>query len=938
MALVVNSNIQSLNSQRQLVKSGMEQDQAMERLSSGKRINSAADDAAGLAISNRMTSQVNGLNRAVANANDGSSLIQTAEGALDESTNILQRMRELAIQSANGIYGDGDRATLDAEVQQLVSELDRISETTSFNGQNLLDGTLGDVALQVGAEANQTISFSIDAMSADTLGLGSTSADLAGDRMAGTFSIGQGDVQINGVALQGYDTATDNLEDLLTDINTNVDGVSAEGFNIVAADAAGDGVILAASTLRISLGSVDGQAAVNYDISDTANMDELVAAINNATGGNIEAAIDDAGKLNLSNTTGGTITVALDIDAAGTFVAADTDTATAIGITDAGANGEAFVGQLALSSDNGEAISITLGGQGEEADITNLGFNEISADGSIEGTVLTTGNQTTALASNDLQINGVSIEATTTGGGLQEKADHINEVSSETGVTASITAEASYTFDAAATSFELVASAGFVASQDVAYESVAAGAAADVAGISVSAGAIFSFDITDMATITTTITLTGADFATTATMLGEINADLVAASSGVEAVYEAGVLTFKDNQGILATTGNTVTINSGTFTITESDGATAITIASAAAAGEYVPGEFNQAFGFDIEGLTADTTDTALEGTGPAIDVNGVQVDLSAAKANDGTITAEELATAINGVKATSGVEALIDNDGVLQLVSDAAFTLADDENASGFIDSIGSAVIADAATGTTATTSGGSVIINGSEVSLTDIDDLEQVVIDLNAAQADTGVKASVDENGELKLEGNAAITFELGSVHGQATSEILGLGLTIDADGDAATTDLDASLELASVNSSQPIAIEVTTNGATATGLKNSNTDLSSTVTGSALSSLSVASQADANNAIDSIDNALETINATRSELGAVSNRLDFTVSNLMNISENTAAARSRIVDADFAAETANLSRAQVLQQASQAMLAQANAAPNQVLSLLR
>ena len=126
MPLYINTNVSSLNSQRQLVKSGMEMDQAMERLSSGKRVNNAADDAAGLAIANRQTSQIMGLGQAIRNANDGVSLIQTAEGALDETTNILQRMRELAIQSANGIYSDTDRATLDAEVQQLKSELDRI--------------------------------------------------------------------------------------------------------------------------------------------------------------------------------------------------------------------------------------------------------------------------------------------------------------------------------------------------------------------------------------------------------------------------------------------------------------------------------------------------------------------------------------------------------------------------------------------------------------------------------------------------------------------------------------------------------------------------------------------------------------------------------------------------------------------------------------------
>ena len=174
MPLMINSNIASLNAQRQLTSAGAELDQASERLSSGKRINSAGDDAAGLSIANRFTSQIRGLDQAVRNANDGISLIQTAEGALDESTNILQRMRELSVQSSNGIYSDSDRATLDAEVQQLVAELDRISETTSFNGQKILDGSQGSIELQVGSEANETISFEIAAVNSSSLGLGST--------------------------------------------------------------------------------------------------------------------------------------------------------------------------------------------------------------------------------------------------------------------------------------------------------------------------------------------------------------------------------------------------------------------------------------------------------------------------------------------------------------------------------------------------------------------------------------------------------------------------------------------------------------------------------------------------------------------------------------------------------------------------------------------
>lgn len=182
MALVINTNVASLNTQRQLLQSGNALDQATERLSSGYRINSAKDDAAGLAIANRMTSQIRGLDQAVRNANDGVSMIQTAEGALQEVTNILQRMRELSIQSANGIYSNDDRARLDSEVQQLKEELGRISKETTFNGQALLDGSLQDTALQVGSEQNQTINISVGSFS--TSSLGGSSGDVVGEAAA----------------------------------------------------------------------------------------------------------------------------------------------------------------------------------------------------------------------------------------------------------------------------------------------------------------------------------------------------------------------------------------------------------------------------------------------------------------------------------------------------------------------------------------------------------------------------------------------------------------------------------------------------------------------------------------------------------------------------------------------------------------------------------
>ena len=170
MALTINTNVASLNAQRNLGKSQADLSRSMQRLSSGLRINSAKDDAAGLAISDRMTSQIRGLNQAARNANDGISMSQTAEGALQETTNILQRLRELAIQSANDTNSASDRASLQAEVNQLKQEITRIANTTTFNERKVLDGSLINAQFQVGANANETISFAISSAKAEDLG------------------------------------------------------------------------------------------------------------------------------------------------------------------------------------------------------------------------------------------------------------------------------------------------------------------------------------------------------------------------------------------------------------------------------------------------------------------------------------------------------------------------------------------------------------------------------------------------------------------------------------------------------------------------------------------------------------------------------------------------------------------------------------------------
>ncbi|MBA1275208.1 flagellin [Stutzerimonas azotifigens] len=185
MALTVNTNIPSLNTQRNINNTSNALNTSMQRLSTGSRINSAKDDAAGLQISNRLSNQISGLNVAVRNANDGISLAQTAEGALQQSTNILQRMRDLSIQSANGSNSDADRSALQKEVSALQNELTRIAETTTFGGRKLMDGSFGTSSFQVGSNAYETIDVTVKSASASDIG----SYQVGSDKSAGTPTV-----------------------------------------------------------------------------------------------------------------------------------------------------------------------------------------------------------------------------------------------------------------------------------------------------------------------------------------------------------------------------------------------------------------------------------------------------------------------------------------------------------------------------------------------------------------------------------------------------------------------------------------------------------------------------------------------------------------------------------------------------------------------------
>ncbi|WNH51943.1 flagellin [Stenotrophomonas oahuensis] len=209
MAQVINTNVMSLNAQRNLSTSGSSLATTIQRLSSGLRINSAKDDAAGLAISERFSTQIRGLDVAVRNANDGISLAQTAEGAMVEIGNNLQRIRELSVQSANATNSDSDREALNAEVKQLVSEIDRVSRQTNFNGTKLLDGSFQGALFQVGADSGQTIGINaiVDA-SAGSLG----GAKFDSNTFTVAAPAANGDVTIEGMEIQGADGTSYKLD------------------------------------------------------------------------------------------------------------------------------------------------------------------------------------------------------------------------------------------------------------------------------------------------------------------------------------------------------------------------------------------------------------------------------------------------------------------------------------------------------------------------------------------------------------------------------------------------------------------------------------------------------------------------------------------------------------------------------------------------------
>lgn len=404
MPQVINTNLSSLTAQRNLDRTQAAGLNALNRLSSGLRINSARDDAAGLAISTRFTAQVRGLGVAIRNANDGISLAQTAEGALGAMTESLQRLRELALQSANATNSDSDRQALNAEAKQLISELGRVADQTNFNGRKLLDGSFQS-SVQIGTNVGETVGFGINEVSTSTLG-GGIGAGISA--VGNASAIANGDLVINGVAIApssaGDDTAsTDNADASaiakVAAINSVTDQTNVRA-EVNTNTVAGSTIALSATTGTVTINDVTITIATTDDGSTTRS--SVVTAINAISDRTGVTAVDtgaDATGITLQAADGRNVEIAY-----GTGV-----TAEAAGL----ATAATYEGGYTLVSLDGNEVVIDGGDGSGSGDVANAGLSVGSFGGTTAAVNSTAQAGTTlnALVAGDLEINGVSVGA-----------------------------------------------------------------------------------------------------------------------------------------------------------------------------------------------------------------------------------------------------------------------------------------------------------------------------------------------------------------------------------------------------------------------------------------------------------------------------------------------------------------------------------------------
>jgi flagellin len=779
MALSINTNIGALMAASSASNASRSLEKAMERLSTGNRINTASDDAAGMAISSRLTSEIRGTNQAIRNAMDGQALIDTAEGASIEIANILQRMRELAVQSANDTNSSEDRANLQLEVDQLGTEINRIAQSTAWAGKNLLNGTSGTALatstsdkasfnLQIGAttDVGNAITVNIGAMTTQALGIagnnGSVPAlsNLSVSTSANDPALGLLTTEGNTISLIGPWTAADVYT---VDINDTTVTITLSASDSYSDDEVGFSAQLKDQILASSV--------LSQYISVTDNGDGSVSLSQSATPLISNLATEDNGSIANEgiSVSGGTITFSGNVE--------DEDEWTF------NVNGVA----VTVAADDADGFDETLQGLGALAKKT------------IEATVGLKG----VVSVKDNGDGSITLSQATT--------PKIDEINKSTGTEADPRLE--YSSSAKTLTFT-----NAIYEEGAVYKSTINGTEVSITAVSDDG---FADSVTGLASqFTQAINAAGID--------------------GVTATFSSGVVTLVPE------------IEISDALIVNDEGVAETSLVSTS-------GDQTSAT------LTLTSTDDLMEvGDKISFKVQGHQFEMT---------------------------------------VGDDGFTNTLD----GIAEQMKATVDAAGLTGVT---------VVASATSTTAVITVTNVPVVTGTGTGGEGPSVSL-EDGALTLGGNVAsgdeISFDLDGTSVSVTAYNSSLSDT-------------ASLLVSAINEQSGGAIVASLNDDGSIALSNT------------AGSASVLSTDAAVAAIDNIDAALEKLNSQRAELGAVSNRLDSTVSNLTNVSTNLESGRSRIQDADFAAESGNLAKSQILQQAATAMLAQANASKQGVLSLLQ
>lgn len=822
--MIINHNLGAMNANRNMGINQANASKSMEKLSSGLKINRAGDDAAGLAISEKMRGQIRGLDQASANAQDGISMIQTAEGALSETHSILQRMRELAVQSANDTNVAVDRGEIQKEMDQLAKEVTRISNNTEFNTQKLINGGISDSGIKsatfhVGANAGQGITLSINAMDAKSLGIvrdvsqASVDTDnnaakistVSADSVDVTKTLADGKYNVELTALDaGATSVTDATGTAVTGL---VSGTATADTNITLTYTDHGTAATNTAGTALASGVADMSTATSIKVNGTTVNLNSVKALGSLTNAQTsEDSIVTALQTDLDTALGsGKYTVSVDAGTdkltitsvatgAGTKVdltGSDSASATLLGFTGAvvGTNGEAT---------GGVKDWVATGSLGGVVSAVNNTVNGLTIDQTELSTTAAVGDKITVIGFKDAtlsaQLQSVSAEATTTAT-LDDAT--ITETAADATVTGTATANTNVTLTYAA---EILATAGTVVGGSVTAPTTV------VSGLAATAQLVITVDGTAH---------TIGDVALKAAAgVGKTDADLIGAiNTSIGAAGTASIVGGKI-QIVSATTGDTSNVSVGFGTSIPADAALLATT-----------------FGF--AGTETDS------GT-----------DLVAAAWNaTGDLTGEISATnnTINGLTINT---ANIDD------------TLA-----------VGGETVTISAT--------------------------------VTAAGTDIGNKVTIDQkNGGSYVIGDAA---------GAGQMKV---GITSGTAVEGTST------------------VNITTAAATAASKQADGTMSDATV----VAGLDVSTQAKASAAVTTLQTAIEKVSSERSKLGSYQNRLEHTIANLGTSSENLTSAESRIRDVNMAKEMSAFSKNNILSQAAQAMLAQANQQPQQVLQLLR